>query len=108
MKDKYINNLENKYEQLMKEDINICQQIKEYCKNKIYLIVKNIYKNYNSCTGINYKNRKCIISDVSSFNGRIIAKPKIINLKTKQFTLNNCGYYELDYFEEIEKEIVND
>ena len=108
MKDNYIEDLEKKYEQLMEEDVNICQQIKEYCKDKTYLIVKNIYENYNSCTGINYKNRKCIIVDVSSFNGSIFAKPKIMNLKTKQFTLSNCGYYELDYFEEIKEKIIND
>lgn len=73
------------------------QEVKEYCKNKRFRIVKNIY--YSGYQN-NLKGRECIIHPFV-FYDQLLFTCTVYNKKTKQIDIKHRYGYTFDYYKEI-------
>lgn len=73
------------------------QEIKDYCENKKFLIVKNIY--YSGHQN-NLKGRECILKPFV-VNSELFFSCVVYNKKTKQIDINHNYGHSFDYYKEI-------
>ena len=73
------------------------QEIKDYCKNKKFLIVKNIY--YSGYQN-NLKGRECILKPFIACDELVFACT-VYNKKTKQIDIEHRYGHSFDYYKEI-------
>ena len=73
------------------------QEIKDYCENKKFQIVKNIY--YSGYQN-NLKGRECIIHPFI-FQGELFFSCTVYNKKTKKIDINHNYGHSFDYYKEL-------
>ena len=75
-------------------------EVKEFCKNKKFLIAKNIY--YSGYQN-NLKGRECVLKPFV-VNGELLFSCVVYNKKTKQIDIKHTYGYSLDYYKELEND----
>lgn len=86
---------------LYREQEEICDEIRKVSKDKPLLIIKDTWSKPQSGTGFNYKGRACVVQDVYIQRGEVWIKPKMIDKRTKKFTVESRNYYRESHFREI-------
>ena len=73
------------------------EQAQEYCKNKRFRIVKNVfYSGFQK----NLKGRECVLKPCVN-NGKLLFSCVIYNKRTKRIDIDHKYYYPLSFYEEI-------
>ncbi len=95
-----LKNCADKIKEKWLETKELLDEARDYCKDKKFLIVKNIY--YSGYQN-NLKGRECMIKPFLC-DGQLLFSCIVYNKKTKQIDIQHNYGHSLDYY----KELVND
>lgn len=96
-----IKNRLKEIKRLFKEEEEICAEIRALSKERPLMVVKDTWSKPSTQSGFNYKGRACQIQDIYIQRGQVWIKPKLLDMRTKRFTIEVLNYYREDHFREI-------
>lgn len=93
-----ISEAENKLNNIKDQEQKIWTDVRTYCENRLFKIVKNVYyKGYQN----NLIGRQCILKP-TIFNNQLKFQPTIYNKRTGKIDIHHLYCYDSSYFEECQ------